>query len=182
MHLIHQIKQMKADFAYMLTNSVINRIPAWFIRKRIYQCLGMKIGANSRIGIGVIITYPKRIIIGDRAIINEYCFLDGRGKLYIGNNTSISIYTKLITASHNLNSDDFSYQHKPIVIEDYAFVGTGAIVLEGTHIGRGCVIGAGTVAKGLYDDDKMYIGNPARFVKKRKCDYSYLLYQNYYFR
>ena len=182
MNIVRKLAQMKHDFAYIITNSIVNRIPAWWIRKNIYKLLGMKIGKNSRIGIGTIITYPKQIVIGDRAIINEYCFLDGRGKLYIGNNTSISIYSKFISASHNLNSNDFAYQYKPIVIDDYSFIGAGAIILEGTHLGKGCVIGAGAVAKGEYDNNKMYIGNPAKFVKERECDYSYLLYQNYYFR
>lgn len=175
-------RQIKADIAYLITNIVINHIPSWCVRKVLYQALGMKIGKNCRIGIGTIVIYPSKIELADRAIVNEYCFLDGRGGLKIGNNTSISIYTKLISASHKLNNDNFEYQFHPIIINDYAFIGAGAIILEGTEIGRGCAIGAGAVCKGNYDSDSIYFGNPANRVGVRKSDYSYELFQNYYFR
>lgn len=166
----------------MVANCFVNKIPAWWLRKILYKSLGMKIGKYARIGIGTIVVYPKRISIGDRAIINEYCFLDGRGELYIGNNVSISIYSRLVSASHKLNNDYFEYQYSPIVIENYAFVGTGAIVLEGTHLGEGCCIGAGAVVKGHYEPNSIYIGNPAVKTCSRNCNYKYELYQDYYFR
>lgn len=177
-----ELKQIKADFAYILTNTIINHIPAWCIRKILYKLLGMKIGKYSRIGIGTVVIYPSQISLGDHCIINEYCFLDGRGTLKIGNNTSISVYCKIISASHNLTSDNFTYQTHPIVIDDYVFIGTGAIILEGTHLGKGCAIGAGGVAKGDYEPNSIYTGNPLRKVKDRHSNYEYNLIQNYYFR
>lgn len=178
----YQIQRMKVDLGYMIMNTVVNHIPAWWIRKLLYQALGMKLGKKTRIGIGTIVIYPKQIKIGNHAIINEYCFLDGRGGLIIGENASISIYSKLISASHKLNNDSFEYQHHPIIIDDYAFIGAAAIILEGTHLGRGCSIGAGSVAKGVYKSDTIYLGNPAKEVGQRNSKYDYELYQNYYFR
>lgn len=155
-------KEARADFAYLFTNTFVNHLPAWWLRKFFYKLLGMKIGRYVRIGWGTIVLYPKQISIGDRSIINEYCFLDGRGGLQINSNVSISIYSKIITASHTLNSKDFKYQTHKVIIDDYAFLGAQAIVLENSYVGVGCCIGAGAVAKGKYDSDSIYLGNPAK--------------------
>ena len=88
----------------------------------------------------------------------------------------------MVSASHKINNDYFEYQYHPIIIEDYAFVGAGSIILEGTHLGKGSCIGAGAVAKGDYEAGGIYVGNPAKLIGSRKCNYSYELYQEYYFR
>lgn len=181
-HVIYQMKRMKVDLGYIVMNGLINKIPAWWLRRIFYRILGMQIGKNVRIGIGTIVIYPSNIKIGDNSIINEYCFLDGRGTLDIGKNASISIYSKLISASHKLNDDFFEYQYHPIKIEDYAFIGAGSIVLEDSILKRGCCIGAGAVAKGIYEEDSIYVGNPAKKILNRNSKYCYELFQNYYFR
>lgn len=182
MNLIKQTKQIRSDFTYLITNSVINRLPAWWLRKLLYQALGMKIGKYCRIGLGTIVIYPKQIRMGDRVIINEHCFLDGRGGITVGDNVSISIYSKIITASHDINSDTFMYQHSPVNIDSFVFVGAAAILLEGTHLGKGCCIGAGSIVKGNYEAGSIYVGNPVKKLGERKSEYKYELFQNYYFR
>lgn len=53
---------------------------------------------------------------------------------------------------------------KPVVIEDDVAVGIGAIILKGSHIGRGAQIGAGAVVVGEIPAGATVIGNPARIV------------------
>ena len=55
-----------------------------------------------------------------------------------------------------------------IVLMDYAFVGTGAILLPGTAIGRGAVVGAGAVVKGEVPEGAIVAGNPAKVVGATK--------------
>lgn len=52
----------------------------------------------------------------------------------------------------------------PVVLKDYAFVGTGTVVLPGAVIGRGSIVGAGAVVKGNVPDGAIVAGNPAKVV------------------
>ena len=174
--------RMKYDCKYILLNCVINKIPSWSMRRILYKLLGLKIGSGTRIGIGTVILNPENISIGCNTIINEYCHLDGRGGLKIGNNTSISIYTKIITASHYKNSPSFEYYCENTCIGDRVWIGAGAIVLNGSTIMDECIIGAGCIFKGVTEASEIYIGNPAVMIKKRTLEGLYELNYNAYFR
>jgi acetyltransferase-like isoleucine patch superfamily enzyme len=53
----------------------------------------------------------------------------------------------------------------PITIERGVFVGARAIILKGSHIGEGAVIGAGSVVSGVVEPGTLVAGNPARVVR-----------------
>jgi len=55
----------------------------------------------------------------------------------------------------------------PIVVEDDVWIGMDAIILSGSKIGKGCVIGAGAVVSGEIPPYSIAIGNPCRVIKKR---------------
>ena len=165
--------RIKYDFEYILLNRFVNRIPVWSIRKYIYKQYGMQIGDFGRIGIGTVILNPRGIVIGNRTVINENCFIDGRGGINIGRDTSISTYSKIISASHDPNSKDFKYIESKTKIGEKVWIGTGAIILDGSVIGDKAVIGAGSVVKGLVNENSIVIGNPAKEIKKRLLDDGY---------
>jgi acetyltransferase-like isoleucine patch superfamily enzyme len=52
----------------------------------------------------------------------------------------------------------------PIVVGDDTFIGQNSLVLAGTTIGRGCLIGAGSVVRGTIPDNSLVVGNPARVI------------------
>lgn len=54
---------------------------------------------------------------------------------------------------------------KPVQIDDYVWVGANAMILKGVHVGRGAVIGAGSVVTKDVPELTIYAGNPARYVK-----------------
>jgi len=55
-------------------------------------------------------------------------------------------------------------RHGTVVIEDYAFIGRGALLLPDSHIGRGSLVGAGSVVRGKIPPMSIYIGNPGKVV------------------
>ena len=55
----------------------------------------------------------------------------------------------------------------PVVVEDDAYVGANAVVLEGVRIGRGAVVAAGAVVTEDVPQDAVAAGAPARVVKMR---------------
>lgn len=54
-----------------------------------------------------------------------------------------------------------------IVIEDDAWIGVGVIILDGVRIGKGAVVGAGSVVNNDIPDYAIAVGNPARVVQMR---------------
>ena len=112
------MKNIVLDLIYIILNYFVCYVPCWHFRKLCYQLLGMKIGQGSRILMGTTIIKPWKIKIGKNSIINEKCHLDARGGIIIHNNVSISIYTVLITGSHNAQSPTFEFLEMPIHIED----------------------------------------------------------------
>jgi PAS domain S-box-containing protein len=54
-----------------------------------------------------------------------------------------------------------------IVIEDDVWLGTGAIILSGVRVGKGAVIGAGSVVTKPVPPGSIAAGNPARVVGRR---------------
>ena len=71
----------------------------------------------------------------------------------------VNPYERIIT------NNDSSIKRKPVRIDDYAWVGANAMILKGVHIGRGAVIGAGSVVRSDVPELTVYAGNPARYVK-----------------
>lgn len=55
---------------------------------------------------------------------------------------------------------------EPIVVEEFANIGTNAIVLPGTRLRKGVLISAGSLIKGDTEEWGVYKGNPAVLVKK----------------
>lgn len=53
-----------------------------------------------------------------------------------------------------------------MVIEEDVWIGGAAVVVPGVRIGRGAVIGAGSVVTKDVPPMCVYAGNPARFIKK----------------
>lgn len=176
------IKVIHRELSYIMINKIINKIPSWHIRKLFYLLYGMKIGKGSRINAGVIIDSPHGVVLGDRCIINENAYLDGRGGLIVGNDVSISIYSRIITASHYVDSESFQYYNDPVTIHDHVWIGVGAIVLNGSILNKNVIIGAGCVFKGNAEEDGVYIGNPAIMIKKRRLCNEYKLHNLLFFR
>jgi 2,3,4,5-tetrahydropyridine-2-carboxylate N-succinyltransferase/tetrahydrodipicolinate N-acetyltransferase len=56
-------------------------------------------------------------------------------------------------------------------------IGTGARVLDGVTVGKGAIIGAGSVVVNDVPSYTIVAGNPARIIKKRKNEKGVVLCQ-----
>ncbi|MDO4800912.1 MAG: glycosyltransferase [Prevotellaceae bacterium] len=156
-----------------IPNSILPHIPFWSIRKAYFRCIGMKIGKGSFIMRTVYVMNPNKITIGKYSHINRGCMLDGRGGITIGDSVSVSHKVNIITGGHDANDQHFIGIFKPIKIDDYAWIGIGATILQGTNIGKGVVIGAGSMVTKDIDEYTLSAGVPAKPIGKRRTDLSY---------
>lgn len=112
------------------------------------NCAHLKIGQLSFLG-QVHLALHAKVEIGERVCIN-----DG---------------VEILTASHDISDPAWKVTKGAIVIEDYAWIGTGAMILPGVHIGQGAVVGARAVVSKSVAPQTIVVGNPARPVSKSRC-------------
>ena len=115
------------------------------------------------------------VAIGSGSIVNGECWLDGRQGITIGSHVSISIGCKLLTLSHDPQDPNFNTLGAPIVVEDYAWLGAFSMILPGVRVGRGAIVGAGSIVTRDVADWTIVAGNPARVVGQRQSEVDYRL-------
>lgn len=88
--------------------------------------------------------------IGQNVFFNRNCIVICRKKISIGNNCNFGPNVVLYDHDHKFNhlGRQGGYNTGEIIIEKNCWIGASAIILRNTHIGEGCVIGAGTIVKG----------------------------------
>lgn len=155
-------------------NSIIGSIPSHTIRLLYYRyCSHIRIGRETSIALYTEIRAPRKIVIGENCAINQRCYLDGRGKLIIGNNVNIGRCVSIYTASHDYNNSKFPMITKPVQIGNDVWIASHAIVLPGVGIGKGAVIAAGAVVTKDVEEFSVVAGNPAKEVRKRNMNIEY---------
>lgn len=150
-----------------MVNDVLPHIPFWTLRRLYLRLVKCKIGNGTFLMKKMYIQSPNRLVIGNNTHINRDCILDARANIRIGNSVSISHRVNIITGSHDHQKSDFPSNKQPIIIDDYVWIGVGATVLRGVHIGKGAVVCAGAV---VVSDVKPYTvvgGVPAKKIGER---------------
>lgn len=153
-------------------------IRGFFIRRAINE-----LGSEVFMSMGVEIRKGRNIVIGNNSIINKKVLLDGRGgKLEIGNNVDIAQEVNIWTLSHDPHSDSHATIGMPVKIEDYVWIGARATILPGVTIGRGAVIGTGSVVTKNVEPMAIVAGIPARQIGVRQNKLTYKLNHQPWFR
>jgi putative colanic acid biosynthesis acetyltransferase WcaF len=116
---------------------------------------------------GLTVMAARRLKIGNDVFIAENVQLDARGGLTIGSHVSINKNAQIWSAQHDWKSPTFAYVAAPVVIGDWAWVCSGAIILPGRTIGEGAIVAAGAVVTKDVPPWTLVGGNPARVVAQR---------------
>lgn len=134
-------------------------------------------GANPIVGDTKTILFAKgngKIRIGDGCGLSN-CTLFACESITLGKNVLIGGSTKVYdTDFHWLDYmrriTDTGSTTKPVAIMDGAFIGAHSIILKGVTIGKKSVIGAGSVVTKNVPDGEIWVGNPAKFIRKIEED------------
>lgn len=171
-----KMARWKKYIYYPLTlfgNVILNKIPSRHIRRWFYLLMGTRMGKKTYFFRRVEVLFPKGIHIGDYCTVGWFTLLDARGGIKIGNNVSIASYVKLITGSHDLQSKTHQALFRPIEIGDYAWICTGATILQGVKIGEGAVVASNAVCTKDIPPYTVWGGVPAKCIGERTKDLEY---------
>ena len=128
---------------------IVTRAPGAYIR------IGNNVGMS-----GVTIYARKGIEIGENTAIG------GNTKILDNDFHPIEAETRNKLLMDKNGGDSDLVPAKPIKIGRNCFIGCNAIILKGTELGDGCVVGAGAVVSGKFESNSVIAGNPARVIKK----------------
>ncbi len=128
---------------------IVTRAPGAYIR------IGDNVGMS-----GVTIYARKGIEIGDNTAIG------GNTKILDNDFHPIEAETRNKLLADKKGGDSDLIPSKPIKIGRNCFIGCNAIILKGTELGDGCVVGAGAVVSGKFEAGSVIAGNPARVIRK----------------
>lgn len=175
-------------------------LPSHTIRMFFYRhFFRVAVGRDSSIHWRARFNLPSGIAIGHNSVIGNDVFMDGRffrvwenGRknaltylrdflsprvrpLTIGNNVSIAGDVQIYTMQHDIDDPDFREVGEPVVIEDYAVIGSRATILPGVTVGRGAVVATGAVVTRDVPAFTLVAGVPAVPVRKRSDNLRYTL-------
>jgi acetyltransferase-like isoleucine patch superfamily enzyme len=114
------------------------------------------------------------IRIGARCAINSGAVLYSGHGIEMGDDVLIAANCTLAPTNHHIAERDrairdqgFQPSRGGIRIGRDVWIGANSVLLDGTTIGDGAVIAAGSLVRGLVPPFAIFGGNPARFLKWR---------------
>lgn len=134
------------------------------------------VGDNFRFGYSSNLESPQSFSIGDNFFSGPYGYFSSNKdtRITIGSNVMFGPYCKVIGGNHNttwpygpMMNAPYLGRGKGIVIEDDAWIGAGATLLDGSFLAEGSVLASGAVLTGNTKPYSVYAGVPARFLKFR---------------
>jgi acetyltransferase-like isoleucine patch superfamily enzyme len=108
------------------------------------------------------------VVIGRGSVINSGCVLYTGNGIRIGRNVLIAANCTLAPVNHAFADPDraireqgFQPSRGGIVVGDDVWIGANCVLLDGTTIGNGCVIGAASLLRGTLPAYCLAHGTPA---------------------
>ncbi|MFL0797941.1 MAG: acyltransferase [Cellvibrionaceae bacterium] len=127
-------------------------------------------GAGSHIAADTFLHGP--ITLGANVGINHHCTLDGGASgICIGNNVRIGAYSTLYAFNHGTSPETLirkqATSSSGITIGADVWLGAHVGVVDGVTIGKGCVVGMGSVVTKDLPPGVKAAGNPAKIIGER---------------
>ena len=137
---------LRSQFGYCAENAVIH-YPI-----RIYNPKGLYLYENTSLAhdILVINTSKEKVIIKRNSVV-------AAKTTFVTNNHVSTVSVPIFL----LHTNDIS---KDIIVEEECWIGTGAIILAGSRLGRGCIVGAGCIVNKDVPPYAVVVGCPARII------------------
>jgi len=137
---------------------------------------GIRIGDNVFISRNSIISCKEGDIeIGNDSNIGTNCLIHSETSLKIGRYVLIAAYCYIVAGgNHDFDKIDVPIILQPsiskggVVIQDDVWLGADVKVLDGSNIGKGTIVGAGSVVTTELSQFSVAVGIPAKVVRKRK--------------
>lgn len=112
------------------------------------------------------------VSIGNNSSIGPYGYIGCSGKITIGSNVMFGPKCSLFAENHNFLDTETTIKsqgvnQKGISIEDDCWIGSNVVILDGVTIGRGSIIGAGTLVAKDIDPGSIVVDKRTKSIRVR---------------
>lgn len=117
---------------------------------------------GNEVFVGPFVEIQNGTIIGDFTRVQSHSFIcEG---VCIGMNVFIGHGVIFINDRHP-RVNNKNWVPAKVIVEDMVSIGSGALIMDGVHLGKGCIIGAGAVVTKNVSAGVIVAGVPARLLK-----------------
>ena len=155
------------------------------IKKKIKHLIKKKVAygfksSSAYLSSNAIVFNPQKLFLYDNASIKEESvILNARANFIMKKNSHAAMGLRVFPGNHmripgrwyidvkDSDKDMLDTRKEfdqDIVVEEDVWIGAYVTLLNGSHVGRGCVVGSGTVVRGNLPPYSIVIGNPAKVV------------------
>jgi acetyltransferase-like isoleucine patch superfamily enzyme len=133
---------------------------------------GTEIQRHCSIWIGEDESKEPKLSLGEWVFLGQGTHLSVMRSMKIGNHCLIGAYSYLLTNNHRFDDRNIPIRHqgyveKPLIIGDDVWIGAHCVIMPGIVIGRGAIIGAGSVLTKDVGEYEIWAGNPAKKIRDR---------------
>lgn len=148
------------------------------------------VSPSARVQLSSLVTFGEGTVVkafaivqssGGRVRLGRNCALSGfdhistgAGDVIFGNHVRVAPSCTIIGGTKEFRSrealivDQPEAQPRGVVIEDDVLIGANSVILPGSHLRRGVVVGAGSVVQGEVEEYAVVAGAPARVISHRE--------------
>lgn len=142
-----------------------------------YAAHKIALGNNCRIGAYSCLTctshmskFGKGLVMGNNSAIGDYTHFGASGGITIGDDVIMGSYISFHSENHNFADTtrlirEQGVSSKGIHLGNNIWVGAKVTFLDGSAVGNNCVVAAGAVVNGIFPDNCVIGGVPARILK-----------------
>jgi acetyltransferase-like isoleucine patch superfamily enzyme len=137
------------------------------IRDLLSQITGSEVDKSVDVFTPLYINYGKHTKIGKNVFINFDCTFLDLGGITIEDNVLIAPKVSLLSEGHSVSPENrHSLMVGHIHIKKNAWIGAGAIILQGVTVGENSIVAAGAIVSTNVPDNTIVGGIPAKVIKE----------------
>jgi putative colanic acid biosynthesis acetyltransferase WcaF len=137
-------------------------------RRFMLRVFGAKIGRSAHVAPSVRIWAPWNLEMDDHSCLGHHVDCYCAAAVKIGPHSTVSQYSYLCGATHDIEDPAMKLITAPIVIGEGAWVAADVFVAAGVNVGDGAVVGARASVFKDVEPWTVVAGNPAKFIRQRK--------------
>ena len=160
------------SYASEILNLIVNILPSVF-KKLFLKIILKKFSLNCFIDQDIFIRNPINLSISNNCSVNRGCqfytaFQNYKnGSIELEENVTLSPNVKIYAIAQDPHSKNFDTIAKPVLIKKNAWICADVTILPGVIVGENAVIASKSVVNSLVNENEIWGGNPAKFIKKR---------------
>ncbi|MDA7927771.1 acyltransferase [Akkermansiaceae bacterium] len=151
---------------FLPDNVIVLRLRGWMAHFFFKSC-----GKDLRLGRNVTFYNPSNISIGSNVYIAYGNWFSAGDLITIGDQVLLGPYSVYASSNHTSRDGSFRYgspDKAPISIDSGAWVAANCTVVAGISIGKGALVGAGSVVTKDVPNRVVFAGNPGRVIRPVK--------------